>query len=402
MAQRAVLLGLDLGASKVVAAVAVQEEDGTLSVTGASQVSPQGGIRQGQINDMDLTVRAITRAVDEAMNTAGQTAVDGISVAVDGIQFKGENLRDSITVGSADKVISASDRDRVLDQATNNCKLAKEEQVLHRIPQIFHIKGQRDVSNPVNMVSETLEAEVRIIVAPSNVLLNLRRALESAGLQDAKLMYSPLASAEAVLSREDRENGAVVVDIGEELTHLAIFLHGSLFHSAVIPVGGKLFTRDLEVMKNLGGMAAAERVKMRWGSALPDAVPAEELVELEDEGRRVSRREISEVLHARAIDLLNLVMVEMGRTGMVHEIHGGVHLIGGGSLLMHLPVLAQTVLGRPRVSLGRVGGLKGLPQVTGNPHCTNALGAIKALARELNDRPQTTRRGAGGWIKKLF
>ena len=192
MAQRAVLLGLDLGASKVMAVVAVQEEDGSLSVTGASQVSPQGGIRNGQINDMDQTVRAITKAVDEAMRTAGQTSVDGIRVAVDGSQFKGENLRDSITVGNADKVITAADRDRVLDQATNNCKLAKEEQVLHRIAQMFHIKGQREVSNPVNMVSETLEAEVRIIVAPNNVLVNLRRALESAGLEGAQLMYSPL------------------------------------------------------------------------------------------------------------------------------------------------------------------------------------------------------------------
>ena len=205
-----------------------------------------------------------------------------------------------------------------------------------------------------------------------------------------------------MLTREDKENGAVIVDIGEELTHLGVFLHGSLFHSAVIPVGGKLFTRDLEVMKNLGGMAAAERIKMRWGSALPDAMPAEEFVELEEEGRQVSRREIADVLHARAIDLLNLVMSEMGRTGMVHEIHGGVHLIGGGSLLTHLPILAQTVLGRPRVSLGRVNGMKGLPQVTGNPHCANALGAVKALARDLNERPQSPRGGAGNWFKNLF
>ena len=120
-------------------------------------------------------------------------------MAVDGIQFKGENLRVSITISSGDKIITAGDRDRVLEQATNSCKLAKEELVLHRIPQIFHIKGQRDIRNPVGMFGETLEAEVRIIVAPSPVIFNIQLALKNAGLHGADLMYSPLASAEAIL-----------------------------------------------------------------------------------------------------------------------------------------------------------------------------------------------------------
>ncbi len=394
MPQRAVLLGLDLGASKVVAVVAVQEEDGSLNVTGTGQASPQGGITQGQVTDMELATRAITRAVEDAMNTAGQTKVDGIRVAVDGVQFKGENLRDSITISSGDKIITASDRDRVLEQATNGCKLAKEELVLHRIPQMFHIKGQRDIRNPVNMFGETLEAEVRIIVAPSPVIMNIQLALKNAGLHGAELMYAPLASAEAVLTREDRENGAVVVDIGEHLTHLGVFLHGSLFHSAVIPIGGMHFTRDLEITKHLGGIAASERIKIRYGTVLPSHIPTEESIELEEEGRLVSRREIAEVLQARASELLNLVLAEMGRTGLLHEIHGGVHLVGGGSLLTHLPILAQTLLGRPRVVLGRIQGVKGLPQATGNPYFVNALGAVKALAREQTEtRGKTERRG---------
>jgi cell division protein FtsA len=403
MPQRAVLLGLDLGASKVVAVVAVQEEDGTLNVTGTGQSSAQGGITQGQITDMDLSTRAIVRAVEEAMNTAGQAKVDGIRVAVDGIQFKGDNLRDSITISSSDKIITAADRDRVLEQATNGCKLAKEELVLHRIPQMFHIKGQRDIRNPVAMFGETLEAEVRIIVAPSPVIMNIQLALKNAGLLGAELMYSPLASADAVLSREDRENGAVVVDIGEHLTHLGIFLHGTLFHSAVIPIGGAHFTRDLEITKHLGGIAASERIKIRFGTVLPAHVPAEESVELEEEGRMVSRREIAEVLQARAAELLSHVSAEMNRTGLMHEIHGGVHLVGGGALLTHLPILAQSVLGRPRVVLGRILGVGGLPQATGNPYFVNALGAVKALAREqleTHSKPER-RKGLMDFFRKL-
>lgn len=395
MVQPAVILGLDLGASKVVAVVAVHDENGALTVTGASLANPEGGIRQGEITDINLTVNSVNRAVEEAMRTAGQTRLDGIRVSVDGIQFKGENLRDSITIASSDKVITLNDRDRVLEQATNGCKLAKEETVLHRIPQMFHIKGQRDIKNPVNMIGDTLEAEVRIIVAPGAVMDNINRALALSGLQGCSLVYSPLASAEAVLSREDAENGAVVVDIGDQLTHLGVFLRGTLFHSAVIPIGGMHFTRDLEITKHLGGVSVAERIKRVYGTALPMQVPTEEMIELEDEGRQVSRRELAEVLHARAIELLNMVLAEIGRSGLIHEIHGGVHLVGGGALLPHLPILAQNILGRPRVVLGRVTGVQGLPQVTANPLYTNALGAVKLLARDWAESMGKSGRGTG-------
>ncbi|MDP2874761.1 MAG: cell division protein FtsA, partial [Holophaga sp.] len=382
MVQPAVLLGLDLGASKVVAVIAVQEEGGGLSVTGASIASSEGGIRQGEITDINLTAAAVIRVVEEAMRTAGQTSLSGIRVSVDGIQFKGENLRDSITISNPDRVITIADRDRVMEQAANACKLAKEETVLHRIPQMFHIKGQREIKNPVNMVGDTLEAEIRIIVAPGSVLENIQRAMQLSSLQGATLIYSPLASAEAVLSREDAENGAVVVDIGDQLTHVGVFVRGSLCHSAVIPIGGQHFTKDLEITKHLGGISVAERIKRVYGTALPTQVDASEQIELEDEGRMVSRRDIAEVLHARAIELLNMVLAEIGRSGMIHEIHGGVHLVGGGALLPHLPILAQNILGRPRVVLGKVAGIKGLPQVMGNPLYTNALGAVKSLHRD--------------------
>lgn len=399
MVQPAVHLGLDLGASKVAAVVAVQEEGGPLNVTGASFANPEGGIRQGEITDIELTVQAISKAVEEAMQTAGQPRLDGIQVAVDGIQFKGENLRDSITVTGQDRIITVNDKERVLAAATNGCKLAKEETVLHRIPQVFHIKGQRDIRNPVNMIGETLEAEIRIIVAPGSVTENIKRALHLSGLEEASLLYAPLASAEAVLSREDRENGAVVVDVGDQLTHLGVFHRGALFHSAVIPIGGMHFTKDLEITKHLGGVSVAERIKKIYGTTLPSQVPAEDLIELEDEGRQVSRRELAEVLHARAIELLNMVLAEIGRSGLTHEIHGGVHLVGGGALLPHLPILAQNILGRPRVVLGRVTGLQGLPQVLANPLYTNALGAVKALSRASLEAPRPAR--GGNLLKKL-
>ena len=137
---------------------------------------------------------------------------------------------------------------------------------------------------------------------------------------------------------------------------------------------------------------------------LPGHVPVEESVELEEEGRLVSRREIAEVLQARAAELLNLVLAEMGRTGLMHEIHGGVHLVGGGALLSHLPILAQTLLGRPRVVLGRIQGVAGLPQATGNPFFVNALGAVKALSKDLNETRGKQDRSDGffGRFKKLF
>ena len=379
-----VLLGLDLGASKVAAVVAVQE-DGALKVTGASHANPQGGIRQGEITDINSTVAAINRAVGEAMRTAGQTKVDGILVSIDGIQFKGENLRDSVTISSHNRVITLNDQDRVMEQATNACKLAKEEMVLHKIPQMFHIKGQRDIRDPVNMIGDTLEAEVRIIVAPGSVLENINRALHLSGLQGAKLWYSPLVSAKAVLTREDAENGAVVVDIGSQLTHLGVFIRGALFHSDVIPIGGMHFTKDLEITKRLGGIPVAERIKRTHGTVLHVQIPHEEMIELEDEKRQVSKRELAEVLNARAVELIgDMVLPQIVKSGIIHEIHGGIHLVGGGALLSHLPILAQEILGNHRVVVGKVFGLQGLEHAIRNPFYTNALGAVKVLNDDMN------------------
>lgn len=406
MMQPSVLLGLDLGSSKVAAVVAVtglEEEDG-LKVTGASHTNQPSGIRQGQITDINSTVAAIGKVVEEAMRTAGQSRLDGVLVTVDGIQFKGENLRDTITISSSDRVITIQDKNRVMEQATNTCKLTKEETVLHKNPQWFHIKGQRDIKNPVNMIGDTLEAEVRIIIAPASVLENINRALYLSGLQGPRLCYSPIASARAVLSREDAENGAVVVDIGDQLTHVGVFMSGALFHSAVIAIGGKHFTRDIEEMKHLGGIKVAERIKRLHGTVLPAQVPPEELLELEDEGRQVSRRELAEVLQVRAVELLNMVLAEIARSGIMHEIHGGVHLVGGGALLPHLPILAQNLLGRPRVVLGKVSGIQGLPQVVANPFYTNALGAVKVLNEDMNETSFKSLRSNGliEWVKSLF
>jgi len=400
MLQPEVLLGLDLGATKVVAVVAVQEESNALKVTGASMAKHNGGIKQGEIVDINSTMAAIAKAVEEAMRMAGQAKLDGIMVSVDGIQFKGENLRDTVTISNPDRVITIHDRNRVMDQATNSCKLAKEEVVLHKSAQIFHIKGQRNIKNPVNMVGDTLEAEVRIIVAPGPVLENINRALHLSGLQGAKLCYSPLASAKAVLSREDADNGAVVVDIGDQLTHIGVFLRGALFHSSVIPIGGTHFTRDIAITKHLGGMGVAERIKRVFGTVLPTQVIPEEMIDLDD-GRQVSRREIAEVLHARCVELFNLVHAEIEKSGIIQEIHGGVHLVGGGALLLHLPNLAQTILARTRVVLGKVFGMQGLQQVVENPLYTNALGAAKILSEDMAES-QHGQTGNGGLIDDIM
>jgi cell division protein FtsA len=256
-------------------------------------------------------------------------------------------------------------------------------------------------------VGDTLEAEIRIIVAPAPVLDNINRALHMSGLQGAKLCYSPLASAKAVLSRADAENGAVVIDIGDQMTHVGVFLRGALFHSAVIPVGGTHFTRDLEITKHLGGIPMAERIKRVNGTVLPSQTPPEEMIDLPDEGRQVSSREIAEVLHARGVELFNMALIEVGKSGVIQEIHGGVHLLGGGSLLVHMPILAQNIFGRPRVVLGKVFDINGPPQIIENPLYANALGAAKVLAEDLEDfthRPTRSGIFAGftGWVKGWF
>ena len=381
MAKQPTFIGIDLGTSKVAAVVVTMDANGLFHVIGGGMANSEGGIKQGYINDMDKAVAALKAAKEEAMTQADVKKVEGVCVSVDSIHFKGENLRDSVTINSKDQIITDEDIERVLDQAKNNCKMAQQESVLHRIPQIYHIQGQREVRNPLNMVGASLEAEVRLILAPSSVLNNIRRVAQLAGFPKAELVYSPLATAEAILPRQDKDNSAVVIDIGEDLTHVGIFHLGTLFHSAFIAVGGRHFTRDLEITKHLGGMVAAERIKLRYGSVIPQQV-ADEQIELEDEGRFISRSEVAEVLQARAVELFNFVQVEINRTGL-SDFHGGIHLVGGGSILFHLPTLAQTIFGRPRVVISRPLDFDlTLPAVINNPHFVNALGAAKYTIRE--------------------
>ncbi|MFM8234316.1 MAG: cell division protein FtsA [Holophagaceae bacterium] len=381
MAKQPIFIGIDLGTSKVAAVVVTLDAQGLFHVIGGGMASSEGGIKQGYINDMDQAVAALKSAKEEAMTQADVKKVEGVSVSVNSIHFKGENLRDSVTISSKDHIITDEDIERVLDQAKNQCKMAKQESVLHQIPQIYHIQGQREVRNPLNMVGESLEAEVRLILAPSPVLNNIQRVAHLAGFPKAELVYSPLATAEAILPRQDKDNSAVVIDIGEDLTHVGIFHLGTLFHSAIIPVGGRHFTRDLEITKHLGGMVAAERIKLRYGSVIPQQV-TDEQIELEDEGRFISRSEVAEVLQARAVELFNFVQVEISRTGLT-EFHGGIHLVGGGSILHHLPTLAQTIFGRPRVVISRpLDFSETLPAIVNNPHFVNALGAAKYMIRK--------------------
>ena len=384
MAKQPIFIGIDLGTSKVAAVVVTLDAQGLFHVIGGGMASSEGGIKQGYINDMDQAVAALKSAKEEAMTQADVKKVEGVSVSVNSIHFKGENLRDSVTISSKDHIITDEDIERVLDQAKNQCKMAKQESVLHQIPQIYHIQGQREVRNPLNMVGESLEAEVRLILAPSPVLNNIQRVAHLAGFPKAELVYSPLATAEAILPRQDKDNSAVVIDIGEDLTHVGIFHLGTLFHSAIIPVGGRHFTRDLEITKHLGGMVAAERIKLRYGSVIPQQV-TDEQIELEDEGRFISRSEVAEVLQARAVELFNFVQVEISRTGLT-EFHGGIHLVGGGSILHHLPTLAQTIFGRPRVVISRpLDFSETLPAIVNNPHFVNALGAVKYMIRGRQD-----------------
>lgn len=398
MAKQPTCIGIDLGASKIAVAVVTLTPEGQYKILGAGMRSPDGGIKQGAINDMGPTVEALKTATEDALLQAGMRKSDAVAISVDSSYFKGENLRDSIAINSKDKVVTNQDINRVLDQAETNCKLAKQDSVLHRIAQTYHIQGQQNIRNPLHMVSNTLEAEVRLILAPQTVLGNVIRSAQMAGFdpKKIKLLYSPLATAEAVIPRKDLENAAVTIDIGEELTHVGIFQSETLYHSAFIPIGGRHFTRDLEITKNLGGMAAAENIKKRYGAVDPQQV-GDEIIELESEGRGVSRSAVAEVLQARALELFDFIRGEINRTNIT-EFHGGIHLVGGGSLLYQLPGLAQKYFGRSRVGISRpIEFEDALADVLHNPYFVNVLGAAKYQLREMKESGTE-----GGIFRKFF
>jgi len=380
------IAGIDVGTYKVGAVVA-EFADGRLEVTGVG-TAVSTGLRKGIVINIDATVEAIRRAVEEAELMAG-CEVRNVIVSAGGTYLKGLNSHGVVPVRSRE--VTRADVDRVIE-AARAVALPTDREVLHLLPQEFIVDDQDGIRDPVGMMGVRLEAGVHIVTGGIGSGQNLIKCCNRAGLHVDELVGAPLACAEAVLAPEERELGVALLDIGAGTTSLLVVYGGAVRHSAVLPLGSGYVTSDLAAYLRTP-FAEAEALKIRHGTASVVGSSPELAVEVPGIGgrtpQRLSVRALAEVIEPRVFETLRMARDEIARAGCSGLLTSGVVLTGGGSLLHGIADLAERVFRAP-VRLGTPSALAGLVDAVASPMYSTSVGLV-LHGKKQHDRPVTGR-----------
>lgn len=374
------VVGLDFGTTKICAVVgqqvdAPQSESGKmLKILGMGKASSTG-IKKGVVVNIESTVEGIHKAIEEAELMAG-VDIQRVVVGVAGSHIKGFNSTG--VVGIKGKEIERGDIDRVID-AARAVAIPTDRKALHVLPQEYKVDDQDGIRDPLGMMGTRLEAKVHIVTAAQSGIQNIIRCCNKAGLQVASLVLQPLASARAVLSKDELELGVALVDIGGGTTDLAIFHNGSIIHTCVLPLGGTHISQDLAIGLRTP-QSEAERLKITSGCALRSMIEAHETVEVPSVGGRparvVDRRLLGDIIEPRLEEIFQLVNREIIASGCSDILGGGVVLTGGPTLLPGIIELAEFIFDLPvkRASPER---LEGFSELVSSPMFSTAVGLVE-------------------------
>jgi cell division protein FtsA len=404
-----VVVGLDVGTYKIGVIVAEVGDDG-VEITGIGTAASTG-LRKGTVVNIDATVEAIRKAVDEAELMAG-TEIRTVIAGSAGSHIKGFNSHGVVAVRKRE--VDDEDVDRVLE-AARAVALPTDRELLHMLPQEFVVDDQDGIKEPVGMAGVRLEARVHIVTGSISSGQNLVKCCNRSGLVVQDVLGGPLAAAEAVLTPEERQLGVLLIDVGAGTTSLTVFHNDAIRHTAVLPVGGGHVTNDLAAALRTP-FAEAERLKQRCGSAVASSAGAESSIEVPGIGGRapqkLSARALALVIEPRAEEMLALVRSEIERAGCDGGLTSGVVLTGGGAVLAGMPELAERVFRTP-VRLGVPLHLSGLVDVVASPMYATAVGLVlHGLKRytQLGGRKANVVHGSFGraryrmieWLREFF
>ncbi|MEO8603297.1 MAG: cell division protein FtsA [bacterium] len=402
------LVGLDIGTSKVAAVVAELLPNGPFTIVGYG-AAPSEGLRRGVVVNMEATVQAIASAVKEAELHAG-CEIHSVFASVGGGQIKGFNSHGVVAIKSGE--VAPSDVERVLD-AARAVALPMDQDILHVLPQEFLVDGQDGIKEPVGMSGVRLEARVHIISTPIAAAQNVIKCCQRAGLHVVDLVFAPFAAAEAVLSPEEKELGVAVVDIGAGTTGVLAFANGAVKHTAVLSVGGNHVSSDIAAGLRTP-FREAELLKRRYGAALASAVPAAEMVEVPTVGgrapRELQRRMLAEIIEPRMDEIFALVQRQLIRCGLDGALSSGVVLTGGSVVMDGVVGLAERVFNLP-VRLGAPLNVDGVDDTLASPAYAAATGLTRYgaqprshLAGLVDDGHlfNRVRKRMVGWLKELM
>ena len=393
-----IIVGLDIGTSKVCAVVARPDSENPrqVHVLGVGH-SPSDGLNRGVVVNIEKTVRSIERAIEGAESQSG-VSIDSVIVGIAGDHIQSFPSRGVVTISDPEQVVSQADVDRLLEDA-QKISLPSDRRILHVIPQEYIIDGQDGISDPVGMSGLRMEANVHVITGLVTAAQNLYRCVERAGLTVEDIVLEPLGSSYAVLDEDEREVGVGLIDIGGGTTDIAVFEDGTIRHTSVIGIAGQMVTNDIR--KGLGIIGEqAERIKRDYGYAYGEMILNDESFMIPGIGGRkpmeISKSMLARIIQPRMEEILEFALAEIQRSGYLRHLSAGIVLTGGGALLRGSAELAQEVLGMP-VKIGIPSGFSGgalAPEVESPIYSTGVGLVLRSL--DVSRQKSEQQRDEGG------
>ena len=371
---RNIIVGLDIGTSKVVALVGELKADGELEVIGIGS-HPSRGLKRGVVVNIDSTVQSIQRAVEQAELMAG-VEINAVYTGIAGSHVRSLNSHGIVAI--KDKEVTSGDVARVMD-AAQAVALPADQRILHVIPQEFIIDNQEGIRDPIGMSGVRLEARVHIVTGAESAAQNIVKCVQRCGLEVEDIVLEQWGSSYAVLTDDEKDLGVCLVDIGGGTTDLAVFSGGALRHTAVIPIAGDQVTNDIAVSMRTPTQYA-EDIKIRYACALSQLANPDETIEVPSVGdrppRRLARQTLAEIVEPRYEELFKLIGDELRRSGFEEAIAAGIVVTGGSAKMEGAVELAEEVFHVP-VRLGIPQGVSGLSDVVKNPIHATGVGLLQ-------------------------
>jgi cell division protein FtsA len=371
--EKNLIVGLDIGTSKVVAIVGEITDEDEIEIIGIGS-HPSRGLKKGVVVNIESTVQSIQRAVEEAELMAG-CQINAVYAGIAGSHIRSLNSHGIVAI--RDKEVSPGDVDRVID-AARAVAIPADQKILHVLPQEFIIDNQEGIKEPVGMAGVRLESKVHLISGAVSAAQNIIKCVRRCGLEVDDIILEQLASSHSVLSEDEMELGVCLVDIGGGTTDIAVFTDGAIRHTAVIPIAGDQVTNDIAVALRTPTQNA-EEIKIKYACALMQLAGAEETIEVPSVGdrppRRLTRQTLAEVVEPRYEELMQLIQDELRRSGFEDLVAAGVVLTGGSSKMEGVVDLAEEIFHMP-VRLGIPQHVTGLTDVIRNPIHATGVGLL--------------------------
>jgi cell division protein FtsA len=396
--QEEIVVGLDIGTTKIAAIVGEVTEDG-IDIIGIGTAASRG-LRKGVVVNIDSTVHAIQQAIAEAENMAG-CEISSVFAGISGNHIRGINSHGVVAV--KDKEIRDTDIGRVIE-AAKAMAIPMDREVLHVLPQQYIIDEQDGIRDPLGMSGVRLESKVHIVTTAVTSAQNVIKCANRCGLEVADIVVDPLASAEAVIEDDEKELGVALVDLGGGTADICVFVDGALVHTSVLPLGGAHITSDIAVGLRTP-LESAEMIKKRYGCASAGLLKGHETMEVPSVGGReprvLSRHVLVKIVEPRVEEIFEHVRQEIIRSGYWEQLAAGVVITGGTTIMEGVPELAEDVLGIP-CRRGFPGGVGGIADVVRSPAHATGVGLIRHGARAARAPQRATPENERGMFKRMW